>query len=116
MVESGLITFVYLFVPAMTLVVQAVLAWWIYTKRGKQHGATAFLVMIVAGMVWMLGVMGHVFFVDRTVEYVTFVVWALSANVSIVSFGGWSDNKAAPYRVGVRNRLSADPRPGSCLF
>lgn len=87
MVESGLITFVYLFVPAMTLVVQAVLAWWIYTKRGKQHGATAFLVMIVAGMVWMLGVMGHVFFVDRTVEYVTFVVWALSANVSIVSFG-----------------------------
>jgi len=86
MADAGVVRLVYLIVPAVTLVVQGLLAYWVYTTRLDRPGSWTFVFKTLTGMVWLAAVFGHVWVSDPVLLHATLVVWTVAAYTSISAF------------------------------
>lgn len=76
----------YLIVPLVTLILQVILAIWLYRRWWHRSEARTFVVMILCGMVWMLGVLAHVGLRDPLLETVAYGVWVMGAVTAVSAF------------------------------
>lgn len=83
---GGPVLFLYIGYLTVTVLVQALIGYWVYTHQFNRNGARWFLVMVGTGLVWVLGMVLFLLPVATPVRRGAYLVAVCSSGATITAF------------------------------